>query len=198
MNVNSSSNLCIADCSRVSELSYKLLQGFNVAVVKYRCYEFAFLFIRPRNAYVLLEFPFSALIIPSRLSAVAVSVRCVFVSACSEKLCRNFRRLVSCDVVHLNLNPDGLCLCSFNLLSDFLFHDIVSFLIVGLCLCCFVVHILPSFRDYINTITTQIYTQYIVYKYTLCNSLNCILYLDLLGIIYPEQHIQAGTIIPFY
>ena len=65
VNMNSCPNPCVAYCSCLAKSSHKLLQGFNVAVVKNRCNQFALFSIASCNADVLLKFPFSALCIPS-------------------------------------------------------------------------------------------------------------------------------------
>ena len=65
VNMNSCPNLCVAYCSCLAKSSHKLLQDFNVAVCKNRRYHFAFFSITSCNADIFLEFPFSALCIPS-------------------------------------------------------------------------------------------------------------------------------------
>ena len=61
VNMYTSPYSCVADCSCLAKSSHKLLQGFNVAVVKNRCDQFALFSIASCNADVFLEFPFSAL-----------------------------------------------------------------------------------------------------------------------------------------
>ena len=98
----------IAFCSRSPKSADKFLQKLYVRILKYRRNQFALFAVYTCNADVLLEFPLSAALIKSRPSAVAVAVSRVFKSACAEKFCGDPSRLFSCDVVHFNLNTDGL------------------------------------------------------------------------------------------
>ena len=50
---------------RFSKSSYKFLQKRNIFVFKNRRYQFAFLTVKPCNAYIPWEFPLSALCVPS-------------------------------------------------------------------------------------------------------------------------------------
>ena len=122
VNVYSSPNSCVADCPSLAKFSNKLLQGFDVAVVKNRCNHFAFFTVASRNAHILLEFPFSPLCIPSRPGAVAVTTCCVLVSARSEELCCKLCGSVTGDVVHFYFNPNRLVFEVFNLLCCFCVH----------------------------------------------------------------------------
>ena len=110
VDVYSASPCCITLCTRMSELSYKFLQCFNIAVGKNRCHQLAFLIIRSRNADILLEFPFPSIRIPCRPCIISVSGSRVLKSSCSEEGGCDFRCLIPSDVVHLDLNSDGLFL----------------------------------------------------------------------------------------
>ena len=124
VNVYSGSDACMADCSGFAKLSYQFLQGFNVLVFQNRRDQFALFGIASCNADVFLEFPFSALCIPSRPSAVAVSAGGVFVSACAEMVGGKSGSSFSGDVVHLNLHADGLLFQVFNLSFCFSVHNV--------------------------------------------------------------------------
>ena len=124
VNVYSGSDACMADCSGFAKLSYQFLQGFNVLVFQNRCNQFALFGIASCNADVFLEFPFSALCIPSRPSAVAVSAGGVFVSACAEMVGGKLCSSLSGDVVHLNLHANGLLFQVFNLSFCFSVHNV--------------------------------------------------------------------------
>ena len=133
VNVYSGSDACMADCSGFAKFSDQFLQGFNVLVFQNRRDQFALFGIASCNADVLLKFPFSALCIPSRPSAVAVSAGGVFVSACAEMVGGKSGSSFSGDVVHLNLHADGLLFQVFNLSFCFNVHN-VFLRNFGLCL----------------------------------------------------------------
>ena len=124
VNVYSGSDACMADCTSFSEFAYQFLQGFNVLVFQNRRDQFALFGIASCNADVFLEFPFSALCIPSRPGAVAVSAGGVFVSACAEMVGGKLCSSLSGDVVHLNLHADGLLFQVFNLSFCFSVHSV--------------------------------------------------------------------------
>src|SRR5699024_11875411 len=65
--------------------SSDLLQGFDVTVGQDRGDQFAFLFFRPRNGSVLLEFPLASLTVPCAPSAVPVAAGSVLISACRSE-----------------------------------------------------------------------------------------------------------------
>ena len=124
VNVYSGSDACMADCSGFAKLSDQFLQGFNALVFQNRRDQFTLFGIASCNADVFLEFPFSALCIPSRPSAVAVSAGGVFVSACAEMVGGKSGSPFSGDVVHLNLHADGLLFQVFNLSFCFSVHNV--------------------------------------------------------------------------
>ena len=115
VDVDSAAPACIALCARVSQLSAKLLQGFDVAVGEDRRDHLAFLIIGSVYGNVPLEFPLPAVCVPCAPSHVSVSACRVLVSACSEEVGCNFRCLAPLDAVHLDLDPDGLFLHLGNL-----------------------------------------------------------------------------------
>ena len=108
VDMDSASPCGIALGSCMSELSYEFLKKFDVFVMKDRCDQFAFLIVRSRNADVLLEFPFPSICIPCRPCIISVSGSRVFKSSCSEEYRCNLCSPVPSDVIHLNLDPDGL------------------------------------------------------------------------------------------
>lgn len=122
VNVYTASSGRIAFCSGVAEEADKFLQGFHVSVGKNWRYQFALFAVRTRNADILLEFPFSVLCIPSRPGAVSVSGGCVLDSSSSEEIGGNLGCLFSGDVVHFNLDPDGLAFHFCNLLCGAFVH----------------------------------------------------------------------------
>ena len=124
VDVNACTNSGVGNRSGFSEFAYQFLQGFNVLVFQNRCDQFALFGIASCNADILLKFPFSVLCIPSRPSAVAVSVCRVLVASCSEKVGCELCSVLSGDVVHLNLHADGLLFQVFDLLCGFFVHGI--------------------------------------------------------------------------
>lgn len=144
----------------VSELSAKLLQGFDVPVGQDRGDQFAFLLVRSRNGNVLLEFPFAPIRIPSRPGAVPVAVGSVLISACAEVGGGNLRCLLAGDAVHFDLNPDGLVLHLCNLPCCFLVHSkILRFSASRLCVFPFGVHIFALKED-----NSKLIPRYILHK----------------------------------
>ena len=79
VDVNSTPPAGVAFRSGVSKLPAKLLQGFDVTVGQDRGDQFAFLFFRPRNGNVLLEFPLAPLTVPCAPSAVSVAAGSVLI-----------------------------------------------------------------------------------------------------------------------
>ena len=123
----SSGGVALGAC--VSELSAKLLQGFDVAVGQDRGDQFAFLLVRPRDGNVLLEFPLAPIRIPSRPGAVPVAAGGVLISACAELSGGNLRCLLAGQAGPLDLDPDGLVLPFCNLPCCFLVpSEILPFL----------------------------------------------------------------------
>jgi hypothetical protein len=101
-------------------------RGFDVVVGEDRGDQFAFFCVRSVDAHIPLEFPNPALLVlasPAVISVLAGGVPCSGSEVLGDLSCRFF----SCDVVHLDLNSDGLVLHSFNLLSCFIIHGMFSF-----------------------------------------------------------------------
>ena len=124
MDMDSASPCCITLGSRMSELSYKFLKKFDVFVVKDRCDQLAFFIIRSLNADVFLEFPFPSACIPCGPCIISVSGSRVFKSSCSEECRCKFCSLIPSDVIHLNLDPDGLFLHFLDLLCNPFVHGL--------------------------------------------------------------------------
>ena len=120
--VDSTSLRVITARSCLPELSHKLLQGFDVCVVQDRCDQFALFAVGACDADVLLEFPLSALCVPSTVGFVAVAPACVLKAVGAEELGGELCGSLAGDVVHLDLNPDGLLLHSCDLLCGLLSH----------------------------------------------------------------------------
>ena len=126
VDVNPASAAWAALCACLSEQSDNLLQGFDVVVGEDRGDQFAFFCVRSVDAHIPLEFPNPALSIlasPAVISVLAGGVPCSGSEVLGDLSCRFF----SGDVVHLDLNPDGLVLHGFNLLSCFIVHGMFSF-----------------------------------------------------------------------
>ena len=104
------------------------LQGLDVVVGEDRGDQLAFLVVRSADAHVPLELPNPALLVFASPGHVAVLCGCV-VGGGSEELGNLGGCLLSGDVVHLHLDPDGLVLHGFNLRSGLFVH--------GLYLLCF-------------------------------------------------------------
>ena len=122
MDVNSASSGGVAFRSCVSELSAKLLQGFDVLVGQDWSDQFAFLLVRPCDGNVLLEFPLAPLCVPGAPGAVAVAACGILKSACTEEVGGNLGCLLAGDAVHLDLDPDGLVFHLCDLPCCFLVH----------------------------------------------------------------------------
>ena len=160
VDVYSASSGCIAFGSCFSKESDNLLQGWNILIGKDRGYHFAFMCVIPANGNVLLEFPFPSLSIPCAPGAVTVSSGCILVASCSKVGGCFSGCCLSGDVVHLNLNSDGLFFHFCDLICCFFVH----------CLCTpfrfvfpFGVHIFALKQLNWNTITGQRYSWHIVY-----------------------------------
>ena len=126
VDVNPASAAWAALCACLSEQSDNLLQGFDVVVGEDWGDQFAFFCVRSVDAHIPLEFPNPALLVlasPAVISVLAGRVPCSGSEVLSDLSCRFF----SGDVVHLDLNPDGLVLHGFNLLSYFIVHGMFSF-----------------------------------------------------------------------
>ena len=110
----------------VAKLAAKLLQGLDVLVVEDRGDQFALFAVRSLDADVSLEFPLAAGGIPSAPAIVTVAVGGVFPAACPEELGGQLRCSLAGDVVHFNLNADGLIFHLVDLVGGAFVH--------GLCL----------------------------------------------------------------
>ena len=131
VDVDSAHSRCVASCAFVAKLSAKPLQGFNVVPSEDRRYHLAFFCVGTADADIPLELPLSASAVPGTPSVVAVSAGGVFVSSCSEEGRCRLGCVLPGDVVHLNLNPDGLLLHLSYLLFNFCVHFVPP------CLCVF-------------------------------------------------------------
>ena len=126
VDVDPAASCRVALCSGLPQPSYQLLQGFDVVVGKDRGDHLAFLCVWSGDADVPLEFPFAVLIVPCAPAVVSVVCCGVLVSSGSEEVGCELGGCVSPDVVHLNLDPDGLLLHGF-LLSCCVLHSVGSF-----------------------------------------------------------------------
>src|SRR5699024_2921331 len=107
VDVDSASSGGVAFRSCVSELSAKLLQGFDIPVGQDRSDQFAFLLVRSCDGNVLLEFPLAPLCVPGAPGAVAVAACGILVSACAEEVGGKLRCLLAGDAGHRRLEPVG-------------------------------------------------------------------------------------------
>ena len=126
VNVYSASAAWTTLCSRLAEQPNDILQGFDVVVGENRGDQFAFFCVRSVDTHIPLEFPNPALLVFASPAVISVLAGCVPCSG-SEVLSDLSCRLFSGDVVHLDLNSDGLVLHGFNLLSCFIVHGMFSF-----------------------------------------------------------------------
>ena len=157
VDVDPASAAWAALCSCLAEQPDNLLQGFDVVVGEDRGDQFAFFCVRSVDAHIPLEFPNPALSVlasPAVISVLAGSVPCSGSEVLGNLSCRFF----SGDVVHLDLNSDGLVLHGFNLLSCFIVHGMFSFVFFlvfpfGMC-------ILPSGSDNSKDIKEHIFDKY--------------------------------------
>lgn len=160
VDVDSASSGGVAFRSCVSELPAKLLQGFDIPVGQDRGDQFAFLLVRPCDGNILLEFPLAPIRIPSRPGAVPVAAGGVLVSVCAEVGGGNLCCLLAGDVIHLDLDPDGLVLHLCNLPCCFLVHsEILRFSASRLCVFPFGVHIFALKED-----NSKFIPRYILHK----------------------------------
>ena len=110
VNVNSAAPGGVALGSRLAQPANQPLQEFHVLVAEDRSDQLAFFVVRALDADVPGEFPLAALGVPGAPSAVPVAVSGVFAVASAEVLGSRFCGVLAGDVVHLNLDPDGLVL----------------------------------------------------------------------------------------
>ena len=128
VDVDSAHVIRVALGSLVTEASHQLLEGLDVVVGEDRCYHLTFLFVGAGlDARVPLELPFPSLAVPGAPGFVAVAGCGVFDPAASEEGSCLFRGVLSCDVVHLDLDPNGLCFHGLDLLSGCFLHGMCSF-----------------------------------------------------------------------
>ncbi len=107
----------------------QLLQGFHVGVGQDWGDQLAFFAVRTGNGNVLLEFPLASLAVPCAPGAVPVAVCGALVAPGAKELGGNLCRPAAVDVVHLDLDPNGLLLHFLDLGSRFLVHDSASWLV---------------------------------------------------------------------
>lgn len=122
VNVNSASSGRVALGARSAKDPDEFLQGFHVVVGEDRGDHLALFGFRPGDANVLREFPFAALGVPSAPGAVSVAAVGVFEAARSEKVGGCLGCCPAGDVVHFNLNPDGLLLHLVDLVHGLVVH----------------------------------------------------------------------------
>lgn len=126
VDVNTAASGGVALYSCMAELAAKLLKGFDIGVSQNRGDQFASLFVGAVDAGVPGEFPFPTLCIPCAPCEISVAVGGEFVASGSKKGGCHSGGVLAGDVVHLNLNPDGLLLHLGDLISDFLGHGVTS------------------------------------------------------------------------
>ena len=124
VDVNTAASGGVALGSRLAELANQLLQGFHVAVGKDRGDHLALLAVGAVDAAVSLEFPFPTLGIPSAPGAVAVAVGGVLEAVSPEEVSCQLCGFLSGDVVHLDLDSDGLLLHFLNLSGYLCVHGV--------------------------------------------------------------------------
>ena len=154
VDVDPASSGGVALGSVVTKLPAKLLQGFDVIVGQDRGDQFAFLVIRSRNGNILLELPLAPVCVPGRPGAVSVAAGGILVASGAEKLGGSLGCLLAGDVIHLNLDPDGLLFHLCNLPCGFLIHGESSVFIW--CVFPFGVHIFALKEDNSKAISDNI------------------------------------------
>ena len=111
-----------------AEGPHQLLQALDVVVGEDRRYHLAFLFVGAGlDARVPLEFPFPSLGVVGAPGFVAVAGCRVLHPAASEEVGCRYRCVLPRDVVHFNLDPDGLRFHGLDLLSGCFLHGMCSF-----------------------------------------------------------------------
>lgn len=156
VNMNSAASGRIALGTCLAESADQFLQKLHVCVGEDWGYQFAFFAVVAADANILLEFPFPTLGIPCAPGAVTVATSGVAVSSGSEIFGSQFCRLVAGDVIHLDLDADGLLLHFFDLLCYLCVHIVslqfdVCFLLV--------VHIFA-----LNGLNSKLYLTYKLHK----------------------------------
>ena len=100
----------IAFGSGLTKLADQALQKLHVLVPEDRGNQFALLGFRPLNTDVPGKFPLAALGVPGAPGPVAVAVGGVLAATGAEVLGGSLGGVLAGDVVHFNLDPDGLVL----------------------------------------------------------------------------------------
>ncbi|EJX40226.1 hypothetical protein HMPREF1366_03076 [Enterococcus faecium ERV26] len=195
VDVDSASSGGVAFRSCVSELSAKLLQGFDIPVGQDRSDQFAFLLVRSCDGNVLLEFPLAPLCVPGAPGAVAVAACGILVSACAEEVGGNLGCLLAGDAVHLDLDPDGLVFHLCDLPCCFLVHGESSVFVW--CVFPFGVHIFALKEDNSKAIFDNILhkdDRKILCSLYLFTTIRCVL--DLSAQVFSERHGKAAAVVP--
>lgn len=130
VDVNSAAPGGVAFGARPAKPADEFLQGFHVGVGQDWGNQLAFFAVRPGNGNVLLEFPLASLAVPCAPGAVPVAVGGALVTSGAKELGGNLCRPAALDVVHLDLDPNGLLLHFLDLGSRFLVHGSASWLVV--------------------------------------------------------------------
>ena len=128
VDVDSAHVIRVALGSLAAEDPHQLLQGLDVVVGEDRRHHLALLFIGTGlDTRVPLKFPFPSLTVPSAPSVVPVAGCRVLHPAASKEVGCRFRCVLPRDVVHFNLDPDGLRFHGLDLLSGCFLHGMCSF-----------------------------------------------------------------------
>ena len=116
--------------TRPAKPANQLLQGSHVGVGQNWGDQLTFFAVRAGNGNVLLEFPLASLAVPSAPGAVPVAVGGVFIAPGAKELGGDLCCPAAVDVVHLDLDPDGLLLHFLDLDFRFLVHGSASWLVL--------------------------------------------------------------------
>lgn len=142
VDVNAASPTGAGLCASLAEQSDDRLQGLDVLVGKDGGHHLALFSFRSVDADVSLEFPNPALLVLASPAHVPVLAGCV---PCGrpEELGNLSGGFFAGDVVHLNLDPDGLHLHGFDLLSGLIVHGVYLLLScsVPLAVCAYYRHV---------------------------------------------------------
>lgn len=113
----------VAFCTLVPELAEDFLQILDVIVAEnWRSHLGSLIIVLCLDAGIPCDFPCATLVVfaaPSLVSSAKVANRAFGVEVGGDGLAR----LLSCDVVHLHLNADGLLFHFFNLVSGLFVHN---------------------------------------------------------------------------
>ena len=142
VDVNAASPAGAGLCASLAEQSDDRLQGLDILVGKDGSHHLALFSFRSVDADVSLEFPNPALLVLASPAHVPVLAGCV---PCGrpEELGNLSGGFLAGDVVHLNLDPDGLHLHGFDLLSGLIVHGVYLLLScsVPLAVCAYYRHV---------------------------------------------------------